>query len=128
MKEELLVKLVSMLIDSSNSCGARQESENHQDIGKYVIIRSGQSGVHFGILKSKNGDEVVLENSRRCWLWWAKNGISLSALAVHGLDLSKDEIRITEALDHITVIGVCEIIPASRECLNSFVEAPVYEQ
>lgn len=133
MKEELLIKLVSMLIDSSDSGRAHQESEikeseQHQDIGDYVIVRSGQSGVHFGILESKKGDEVILKNSRRCWRWWAKKGISLSALAVHGLDLTKDEIRITEELDHITVIGVCEIIPAQSACIRSFSEAPVYEQ
>lgn len=128
MKEELLVKLVSMLIDSSNSDSENRELEQHQDVGKHVIIRSGQSGVHFGILESKKGDEVILKNSRRCWRWWAKKGISLSALAVHGLDLTKDEIRITEELDHITVIGVCEIIPAQSACIRSFSEASVYEQ
>ena len=89
-------------------------------IGKKVIIRSGQSGVHFGELAQAAGESVELLNSRRCWRWWAKDGISLSALAVNGLDLTKTEVRITGKIERMIVNGVCEIIPCSTDAVISF--------
>lgn len=48
---------------------------------KYVIVRSHTAGVHAGWLESREGDTVVLTESRRLWKWY---GGSLSEVANHG--------------------------------------------
>jgi len=50
---------------------------------KYVICRTYSAGVFAGYLESKDGQEVVLRNSRRLWYW--DGAASLSQLAVEGV-------------------------------------------
>jgi hypothetical protein len=35
----------------------------------YVIVRTARAGVFAGFLKTRDGQEVTLKNSRRLWLW-----------------------------------------------------------
>jgi hypothetical protein len=78
----------------------------------YVIVRAREAGVHAGELVSRKGTEVVLKDSRRIWYW--KGAASLSELAIYG---AKDEpaCRFGVCLPEITVLGVCEVIPCSKE-------------
>ena len=76
-------------------------------IGKDVIVRTYSAGVHCGTLKSKDGKEVVLTNSRRLWYW--DGAASLSQLAIDGVSkpyncmfpAAVDEILLTEAIEII---------------------------
>lgn len=85
-------------------------------IGKYVIVRTYSAGVHAGILKSRNGREVVLENARRLWYW--DGAATLSQLAVDGTNAPKKckfpcevpEMLLTEAI---------EIIPTTEKAHKS---------
>lgn len=61
-------------------------------IGKKVIIRTYSAGVWFGELDQKDRNEVILKNARRMWSWWAKEGISLSGVAVNGIKVDKSKI------------------------------------
>jgi hypothetical protein len=80
-------------------------------IGKKVIIRSRASGVHFGTLSAWSGDEVYLTDSRRLWRWsTGGTGISLSEVAIAGIDQSNSKITMT--LPELVIMGVCEVIPA----------------
>jgi len=72
---------------------------------KYIIVRSGQSGVWAGYLKSRENDQVELVNARRCWKWFANE---LCELATLGLTPNKDN-RISVVQPHVLVFGVCEI-------------------
>lgn len=73
----------------------------------YVIIRTYSAGVHAGYLKSRNGKEVVLNNSRRIWYW--DGAASLSQMAVDGVSKPENckfavvlpEIILTEAIEII---------------------------
>ena len=47
----------------------------------YVIVRAHTAGVHAGYLESREGDTVVLTESRRLWRWC---GASLSQVANYG--------------------------------------------
>lgn len=79
-------------------------------IGKQVIIRSNDSGVHYGTLSEVSGNNVKLLNSRRLYRWsTGGTGVSLSEVAIMGID--QKESRITENLPYIIIGGVCEIIP-----------------
>ena len=84
-------------------------------IGKKVLIRSVDSGVHHGTLTAVSDSAVRLFNSRRLWGWsTGGHGISLSEIAISGIDQS--ESRITAFLPDIIVGGVCEIIPTHGLC------------
>ncbi len=78
-------------------------------IGKYVIVRTYSAGVHYGILKEKQGTEVVLENSRRIWSW--KGAFTLSEIAMNGVS----EARLSNQIPYIEITQSIEIIPLSEK-------------
>lgn len=87
--------------------------------GRYVLIRSANSGVHFGRLGKKERDEVTLLDSRRVWSW--AGACSLSQMAVAGVK-KPEECRFSVVVPKIMVLGVCEIIPLSADAINNLYE------
>ncbi len=79
-------------------------------MSEYVIVRTKNAGVHFGILKSRTGDEVSLTDTRRIWYW--DGAASLSELAMHGASKPKN-CKFTVTLPEITILGAIEIIPCT---------------
>ena len=90
-------------------------------IGKKVIIRTYSAGVWFGTLDQKAGDEVIITNARRMWRWWAKESISLSAVAVHGV--KHDDSKIAEPIASNWMKAI-EIMPCTEESIKSLEGAP----
>lgn len=90
-------------------------------IGKKVIIRTYSAGVWFGELSQKDRNEVILLNARRMWTWWAKEGISLSSVAVHGIKENKS--KIAESVDCVWLEAI-EIIPCSDKAILNIEGAP----
>jgi len=86
-------------------------------IGKRCIVRTYASGVFLGEVVAQSGRMVELKNSRRLWSWKAADGISLSAVAVNGVDPSN--CRFPVAVPAMTVLDALEIIPACEKCLKS---------
>ncbi len=94
-------------------------------IGKYVIVRCCDAGVHAGYLESYNGRECVLTESRRMWYWKPADGQKyLSGLAITGADESS---RIGAALPRIFLTENCEIIECSAKAESSIRGAKVDE-
>ena len=85
-------------------------------IGKYVIVRCRDAGVHAGFLESHNGRECVLNESRRLWYWKpAKNSKFLSGVAAFGLH---EDSKIGAPVKiHLT--ENCEIILCTGEAAKS---------
>ena len=82
-------------------------------IGKYVIVRCRDAGVHAGVLESYNGRECVLTESRRMWYWKPADGQKyLSGLAISGAD---EASKIGAALPRIFLTENCEIIECSAK-------------
>ena len=94
-------------------------------IGQEVIIRTYSAGVWFGRLKEKAGDEVILTEARRMWRWWAKESISLSGVALHGIKQEKS--RIAGAIDSVWLQAI-EIIPISGKAADLIRTAQETEQ
>lgn len=90
-------------------------------IGKKVIIRTNSAGVWFGLLEQKDGKEVILKDARRMYQWWCKEGISLSAVAIYGLNISKS--KIIEAVSNVWLEAI-EIIPCTEISVKDLEEAP----
>lgn len=94
-------------------------------IGKEVIIRTYSAGVWFGVLKQKAGNEVILTKARRMYKWWAKESISLSGVARHGI--KQDDSKICGELDSVWLEAI-EIIPVTGNAAESIRTALEVEQ
>ena len=93
-----------------------QIKEIQYGIGKSVIIRTYSAGVWFGTLSQKAGNEVVLTNARRLWRWWAKESISLSAVANYGI--IEEKSKIAPAVEGVWLEAI-EIIPTTEIATKS---------
>jgi len=104
-------------------CEANSTKIDNGMIGKYVVVRCHDAGVHAGVLKAYNGRECVLSEARRLWYWKsAKGGIGLSSVAVEGLH--KDS-KVDSPCDiHLT--ENCEIIKCSTAGESSIRGMEIY--
>lgn len=91
----------------------------------YVIIRSRDSGVHAGYLEEREGSEVSLLNSRRLWYW--DGAATLSQLATDGTSKSSD-CKFACVLNHILVLGVCEVAQVTKKAQDSIQEVAVWKE
>lgn len=85
-------------------------------IGQQVIIRTYSAGVWFGTLEQKSGNEVILSDARRMWRWWAAQSISLSAVALFGIN--RDKSKIAPPVDAVWLEAI-EIIPCTNAAILS---------
>ena len=90
--------------------GSNNQEEHHEDVGKKVIVRTYSAGVHYGTLKSKKKNEVVLTDSIRIYYW--DGACSLSQLAMEGTK-SPENCKFSVPVDRNTVEYI-EIIPCSE--------------
>lgn len=84
--------------------------------GKKVIVRGDRSGVFFGTLAEKDGQEVRLEKCRRLWYW--DGAASISQLAVDGVS-APDNCKFTVTVDEIEILDAIEIIPCTDKANES---------
>jgi hypothetical protein len=97
-----------------------QASQESPMIGKYVLIRTVNAGVHAGELVSQNRDIVVLKNSRRLWSWGSKGGVALSGVAQLGMAEGK---KVDTLNPLIQLTGAIETILCSdkaKESINEY--------
>lgn len=94
-------------------------------IGKRCIVRTYASGVFCGTVSAHDGRMVELTDCRRLWSWKAADGISLSAVAVHGVDTKNSRLPVATASQ--TVLDALEIIPATDAALSTIDATPIAE-
>lgn len=112
-------RAIAMVVD-----GARDvkpvEALMKEMVGKYVIVRCRDAGVHAGELVAANGREATLKDSRRLWYWRPANKKKfLSGVAVAGLDKSS-KVGTTLPLLHLT--ETCELIlctPSAEQSIRA---------
>lgn len=101
-------------------CTGNVKTENTQGLDDFldmdVIIRTYSAGVWFGRLAKKSGKEVILHSARRMWKWKCKVGISLSEIAIHGVE--EAESRICEPVPMVWLEAI-EIIPVLDTAVKS---------
>lgn len=93
--------------------------------GKYVIVRTYSAGVFAGILVSRKGQEVILNDARRIWYWDGAN--SLSQLATDGTK-KPSTCKFPVAVKEITLTQAIEIITCTKESEKSIRGVPVWTQ
>jgi hypothetical protein len=101
------------------------DTETDPWIGKYVVVRTRDAGVHAGVLKARTGRECELTASRRLWYWKPANrGAFLSGVATEGLDHKASKVG---APIDLLLTENCEIIATTEVAAKSIAEAPTYE-
>ena len=88
------------------------------DTSQYVMIRTDRAGVHYGLLDSRNGREVVLKDARRVFSW-SGGANTLNELSQTGPTSAK----ISQPVPSITLLEAIEVIPmtsAAVTLLGSF--------
>ena len=120
---KVTLKEIAELLGMKNTTG--ESGLNSFAIGQEVIIRTYSAGVWFGRLKQKAGNEVILTEARRMWRWWAKESISLSGVALYGINQEKS--RIVGAVESVWLQSI-EIIPISGKAAESIRTAQETQQ
>src|SRR5210317_450439 len=95
-------------------------------IGKYVIVRCRDAGVHAGFLVSTDGRSCTLSRSRRLWYWKCAKGAFLSGVAVHGLNHDESKIGVEQPLIKLT--ENCEIALCTSKAAKSIMNAPNHNE
>lgn len=95
------------------------------NIGTYVIVRTYSAGVFAGIFEERlKCGKIIISNCRRLWRWHtANNGVSLSEVAVHGINQAKSKICCVEEWK---IIEDVEISPCTDVARKSIEGAPDY--
>ena len=91
---------------------------------KYVIVRTYSAGVFAGYLKSRKGQEVVLEKARRLWYW--KGAASLSQMAVSGVTFP-NECKFSVVVPEITLTEAIEILTCTSEAIKNITGVPAWK-
>ena len=88
---------------------------------KYYIVRGDRSGVFFGNIIERNGQEVLMANARRLWYW--DGACSLSQLAQEGT-VKPSYCKFTMTVDEILVLDVIEIDACTSKAVESIKGVP----
>ena len=96
------------MIDLLSSIESEPAEKSSELVGKKVIVRCRDAGVHFGELIGISGRNVTLKNTRRLWQWKSAKGHTLSGCAVHGIDHQNS--KITSEVGIIELLEACEVI------------------
>lgn len=89
--------------------------KNYEE-GKYYIIRGDRSGVFFGQVEEREGQEIKLKNVRRLWYW--DGACSISELAVNGT-ARPHNCKITVTVDELELTDCIEVIPCTDKAVES---------
>ena len=92
---------------------------------KKVIIRGDRSGVFFGTLVERKGQEVKLANCRRLWYW--DGAASISQLAVDGTTCPKG-CKFTVVVSEIEILDAIEVIPCTDKAIKSIESVSVWKR
>lgn len=119
------IKEINSLLNLGCNAPVVENKLQHPMVGKKVIIRTYSAGVWFGLLEQKEKNEVILKDARRMYQWFCKESISLSAVAIYGIN--QDKSRICVAVPSVWLEAI-EILPCSDESIESIETAPIAKQ
>lgn len=94
----------------------RQPESLNSMIGKKCIVRTYSAGVWYGEIEQKAGSEVIVKNARRLWQWKAAKSISLSSVAVHGVD--PEGCKFAPEVESVWLEAI-ELIPTTATAMAS---------
>ena len=82
---------------------------------KYYIVRGNRSGVYFGRITERNGEEVTMADARILWSWQgAENTLEIAQVGVK----EPGSCKFSVAVDEITITDAIAIIPCTAEAVK----------
>ena len=90
-------------------------------IGKRVLARGLHSGVYFGTLNDKDGQEVELTDVRNIWQWEGAN--TLLDLAANGVKYP-EKCHFSNYVENLVLTDVCEIVPCTKKAIKRIEGVP----
>lgn len=91
---------------------------------QYYIVRGDRSGVFFGQVAARNGQEVELRNVRKIWYW--NGACAVEQLAADGVTAPAD-CKLTVVVPEIVVTDAIQIIPCSDRAAKILSEVKVWK-
>ena len=85
-------------------------------MNKKVIVRGDRSGVFFGTITKKEGQEVTLKDCRRLWYW--SGAASISQIATDGV-ANPGACKFTVTVEKIVILDAIEIIPCTDKAIEN---------
>lgn len=92
---------------------------------KYYIIRGDRSGVFFGQIAGRNGQEVELRNVRKIWYW--DGACSVEQLAVDGVT-NPSSCKFTVFVPEMVVTDAIQIFPCSDKSAKILGEVKAWKR
>ena len=90
--------------------------ETTMDKKQKYIVRCDRSGIFYGEIAGRNGQEVQMENVRCLWYW--SGAASLLELAKSGVK-NTARCKFTVSVDSITLLDAIELLPCTPEAERS---------
>ena len=90
----------------------RKDENMKIDTNKYYIVRGDRSGVFFGKINCRNGQEVQMTDARCLWYW--DGAASIIELSLSGTK-KPNNCKFTVTVEEITITDAIEIVPCSEE-------------
>ena len=91
---------------------------------QYYLFRGDKSGVFFGELGERNGQEVVIKNVRNIWYWDGAN--SLMQMAQEGVKNPK-KCKFTVWLDEIIITDCIQVLLCTEKAAQIIKEVPEWK-
>lgn len=82
----------------------------------YVIVRGDHSGVFFGELKERSGQEVELLNVRKLWYW--DGAAAVEQIAKDGVK-NPDACKFTVSVDSMIITDAIQILPCASSAAEN---------
>jgi hypothetical protein len=102
----------------------RKYMSEEMKLTEYVIVRTYSAGVHFGVVRKREGKEVELINSRRIWYW--DGAASLSQMAVDGVS-KPENCKFSVPVPEIILTEAIEIIPCTEKARDCILGVPEWK-
>ena len=80
------------------------------------IVRCDRSGVFYGEIEKRDGQDIVMRNTRCLWRWYG--AASLMQLALEGVK-QPESCKFTVTVDSLEVLDAIEILPCTDAAVKS---------
>ena len=90
----------------------RKEDNMKIDTNKYYIVRGDRSGVFFGRINYRYGQEVQMDDARCIWYW--DGAASIMELSLSGTK-KPNNCKFTVTVEEITITDAIEIISCTEK-------------
>ena len=82
----------------------------------YVIVRGNHSGVFFGELKERSGQEVELRNARKLWYW--DGAAAVEQIAKDGVK-NPDACKFTVSVESMIITDAIQVLPCTNDAAEN---------